>query len=106
MGCSLFSHFDCFSQGGGVYILNGDVTFTNTQIYGNTASGLVSACLLNLPIDPMGFCSPAALDSRILFDLFFPTGLCTLESDSNPSHRPDWVLAFSHVDCFHREAVS
>ena len=54
MGCSLFSHFDCFSQGGGVYILNGDVTFTNTQIYGNTASGSVSACLLNLPIDPMG----------------------------------------------------
>ena len=52
-GVLAFSHFDCCSQGGGVRIQSGDVTFTNTNIYENTA-GSVRPCLLNLPIDPMG----------------------------------------------------
>ena len=51
MGCSHFQYVGCCSQGGGVYIVNGDVTFTNCEIYENIAY-YVSVCLQKSRIDP------------------------------------------------------
>ena len=39
-----------FVQGGGVYVDGGQVTFTSTNIYGNTATDYVSAC--SFALDP------------------------------------------------------
>ena len=49
-GVLAFSHGGCLSQGGGVWIINGDLTFTNCEIYSNQATS-VSA---QNPIAPMG----------------------------------------------------
>ena len=43
MGCSLFMPRGCCLQGGGVFINNGDVHFTQTNIYSNTAQNDVCA---------------------------------------------------------------
>ena len=47
IGCSLFVHCGCCSQGGGVFVGGGEVTFNDCGIYSNQATD-VRARLLAL----------------------------------------------------------
>ena len=54
MGCSLFIQFGRCSQGGGIYVNGGGVTFQSSQIYDNHATYDVSFPPFEHPIAPVG----------------------------------------------------
>ena len=49
MGCSLFIWFGHCSQGGGVFVTGGEVTFQSSRVYNNQATGVSFPRFENLP---------------------------------------------------------
>ena len=54
MGCSLFMHIGCCSQGGGVYVNGGAVTFQSCEFHTNQATGVSVQPRTPPPNEPMG----------------------------------------------------
>ena len=89
LGCLPFMHCACCSQGGGVYIHGGTVSFDACNIYDNEAT-YVSVCCSKtpFPIAPMGSCLTLWLDSHA--GVLPPTRLYVPRRLERPFPLPRW----------------